>query len=144
MTYHWLSHHGLWTITPCFTNNYGKDTLYVQFFCALLFTFWSSFLYFKDFFNKIILPLAVVRGTCNSVPCYLSTATFHIQCTLVEYQTTKLIFSFMQLHVHGYLQLHVHCSFESTCISFLFLSFEKNDCHMIICTPSLTRDKKIF
>lgn len=82
-SYHWLSHHGLWTIMPCFTNNYGKDTLYAQFFWALLFTFWSSFLYFKDFFNKIIIPLAVVRG--NSVPCYLSTATFHIQCTLVEY-----------------------------------------------------------
>ena len=52
-SFHWLSHHGLWTIIPCSTN---MVSVCVFFFLEPFYFFLSI----GGFFDKTIIPLALV------------------------------------------------------------------------------------
>ena len=56
-SFHWLSHHGIWTIIPWSTK---MQSVGVIFFWSFCFYCSPSFLYFGGVFNKTIIPLALV------------------------------------------------------------------------------------
>ena len=75
-SFHWLSHHGLWTIIPCSTNMVSVRMKFLKRFNFFKF----RLLYFGAFFNKTIIPLALVGYEMimvNSALC-ASLAIYHV------------------------------------------------------------------